>query len=157
MLFSRSYLNNPRGFTIVELLIVIVVIAILAGITVVAYNGIRARAIDSQSASEFNSIQKALENFYSINGRYPDNSEMNGANGPTTLGLDMNTMSSNINPAQGFSTCNSSSANGRYCYIPGVSSGGSCYAGDICVTYNINYMTINNPTQINLVNKQGKL
>lgn len=33
-----------RGFTIVELLIVIVVIAILAAITVVAYNGIQQRA-----------------------------------------------------------------------------------------------------------------
>ena len=33
-----------RGFTIVELLIVIVVIAILASITIVAFNGIQARA-----------------------------------------------------------------------------------------------------------------
>ncbi|MCD8561836.1 prepilin-type N-terminal cleavage/methylation domain-containing protein [Candidatus Saccharibacteria bacterium] len=33
-----------RGFTIVELLIVIVVIATLAAITLVAYNGIRERA-----------------------------------------------------------------------------------------------------------------
>ena len=33
-----------RGFTIVELLIVIVVIAILAAITIVAYNGIQQRA-----------------------------------------------------------------------------------------------------------------
>lgn len=43
-----------RGFTIVELLIVIVVIAILAAITVVAYNGIqnRARASGAQAAAE---------------------------------------------------------------------------------------------------------
>lgn len=32
--------SNSRGFTIVELLIVIVVIGILAAITIVAYNGI---------------------------------------------------------------------------------------------------------------------
>jgi len=32
--------SKPYGFTIVELLIVIVVIAILAAISVVAYNGI---------------------------------------------------------------------------------------------------------------------
>ena len=37
-------MNARRGFTIVELLIVIVVIAILAGIVIVAYNGIQQRA-----------------------------------------------------------------------------------------------------------------
>ena len=37
-------MKKDRGFTIVELLIVIVVIAILAAITIVAYSGITARA-----------------------------------------------------------------------------------------------------------------
>ncbi|VXB67549.1 prepilin-type N-terminal cleavage/methylation domain-containing protein [Frigoribacterium sp. 9N] len=36
--------TTTRGFTIVELLIVIVVVAILAAITAVAYNGIQNRA-----------------------------------------------------------------------------------------------------------------
>ena len=33
--------RNSKGFTIVELLIVIVVIAILAALTIVAFNGIQ--------------------------------------------------------------------------------------------------------------------
>lgn len=49
-----------RGFTIVELLIVVVIIAILAAVTVVAYNGVRARAQAAQIADEFKTIEKAL-------------------------------------------------------------------------------------------------
>ena len=43
--------KNTRGFTIVELLIVIVVIAILAAITIVGYNGITQNANSSAAAS----------------------------------------------------------------------------------------------------------
>lgn len=39
---------DRRGFTIVELLIVIVVIAILAAISIVAYNTVAAKARDAQ-------------------------------------------------------------------------------------------------------------
>ncbi|MHB1008167.1 MAG: type II secretion system protein [Propionibacteriaceae bacterium] len=52
--------SNRRGFTIVELLIVVVVIAILAAITVVAFNGIQQRARDSVRADDLATIKKAL-------------------------------------------------------------------------------------------------
>jgi len=51
---------SSRGFTIVELLIVIVVIAILAAISIVAYNGIQARANDSKMRAGVNQFEKAL-------------------------------------------------------------------------------------------------
>lgn len=70
----RSKHNPARGFTIIELLIVIVVIAILAAITIVAYNGIQQRARDSQRKSDVATIQKALELYYLDNGFYPPGS-----------------------------------------------------------------------------------
>lgn len=53
--------KHTRGFTIVELLIVIVVIAILASISVVAYNGIRSRAESSAIKAEMVQLQKKIQ------------------------------------------------------------------------------------------------
>jgi prepilin-type N-terminal cleavage/methylation domain-containing protein len=66
----RSLLRQ-QGFTIVELLIVIVVIAILAAITIVAYNGIQARAKDSRVQSDIQSVAKRIELYAVENGSYP--------------------------------------------------------------------------------------
>ncbi len=62
--------TKARGFTIVELLIVIVVIAILAAITIVAYNGIQNRAKTSSGQSAANSVIKKLEAINAIKGSY---------------------------------------------------------------------------------------
>lgn len=63
--------KSTSGFTIVELLIVIVVIAILATIAVVAYNGVQARAQDSKRISDLKVIAKALELHKVNTGSYP--------------------------------------------------------------------------------------
>ena len=49
-----------HGFTIVELLVVIVVIGILAAISMVAYNGIANRAIDSKMTSTADALKKKV-------------------------------------------------------------------------------------------------
>ena len=59
------------GFTIVELLIVIVVIGILAAITVVAYNGIQIRARDNIRKSDIAVLVKAIELFRTDYGEAP--------------------------------------------------------------------------------------
>lgn len=59
------------GFTIVELLIVIVVIGILAAITIVAFNGVQGRARDTQRISAIDDIRKALELYKADYGVYP--------------------------------------------------------------------------------------
>lgn len=53
--------KSTSGFTIVELLIVIVVIGILAAITIVAYNGVQSRAQDTSVQSDLRNIAKKLE------------------------------------------------------------------------------------------------
>ena len=58
------------GFTIVELLIVIVVIAILAAVSTVAYNGVRSRADDAHRVSDVDAVKKFLEMYHIDNGHY---------------------------------------------------------------------------------------
>ena len=64
---------TKKAFTIVELLIVIVVIAILAAISIVAYNGIQSRARVSALHSELSQAfkQLELEKINDSNGHYP--------------------------------------------------------------------------------------
>lgn len=60
-----AWARKQTGFTIVELLIVIVVIAILAAITLVTYTGVQTRAKDSQMASAMNAYVKGVALYYS--------------------------------------------------------------------------------------------
>lgn len=66
-----QWAQKQKGFTIVELLIVIVVIAILAAITIVAYTGISERARFSAMRSDLAAINKAIQLYYADNGSYP--------------------------------------------------------------------------------------
>lgn len=59
MMKSVSRVLN-RGFTIVELLVVIVVIAILVAITIVAYNNFTYRAQRSAALAELNQLKKTI-------------------------------------------------------------------------------------------------
>jgi len=63
--------KKQTGFTIVELLIVIVVIGILAAITIVAYNGVQANAKDASLKTTIEQLQKAVELYNAQYGNYP--------------------------------------------------------------------------------------
>ena len=60
------------GFTIVELLIVIVVIGILAAITTVAYNGIQQRANNVQRIAAAEQWIKAIKAYVAVNQKFPN-------------------------------------------------------------------------------------
>jgi len=60
-----------KGFTIVELLIVIVVIGILAAITMVSYNGIQNRSKTAAGQQLANSVSKKVQAYYTVESDYP--------------------------------------------------------------------------------------
>lgn len=57
---KRARITLREGFTIVELLIVIVVIAILAAITIVSYNGITNKANDTAVQNDLDTLRKKV-------------------------------------------------------------------------------------------------
>jgi type II secretion system protein G len=72
VMFHRvTYPTRRQGFTIVELLIVIVVIGILAAITIVSYNGVQNRAYDVSVQNDLVQMTDALMENEIQTGEYP--------------------------------------------------------------------------------------
>lgn len=84
---------KKRGFTIVELLVVIVVIGILAAITIVAYTGVSQKAIAASLQSDLDGAKKQLEIYKVQNESYPGS--INYCPIPTSGNLCLKTSSGN--------------------------------------------------------------
>jgi len=98
---SMSSIMPPKrtGFTIVELLIVIVVIGVIAAITVVAFSGVQARARDTARKNDLAQLSKATKLYAVDNGDY---AEVNcGASGNGWLVADYD----GAGPALPINTC----------------------------------------------------
>jgi serine/threonine protein kinase, bacterial len=68
-----------NGFTIVELLVVIVAIGILATIGIVAYNGVTAQAIETSMKSDLQSSSSQLAQTFKNQSTYPQTTALNAS------------------------------------------------------------------------------
>lgn len=66
-----SLKNKQSGFTLVELLIVIVVIGILAALVITTFAGVQQRARNAERQTDLNAVAGQLEAYYASSGTYP--------------------------------------------------------------------------------------
>lgn len=71
--------NKSIGFTLIELMVVISILAILVAIGVTSYSTIRKNSRDSIRKSDLHSIQNALEQYYGKNETYTTISTLSDA------------------------------------------------------------------------------
>jgi prepilin-type N-terminal cleavage/methylation domain-containing protein len=136
-----SLKKRNQGFTIVELLIVIVVIGILALLVITTYSGIQQKARNSKRSSDIKSLQTQLEAFFSQNGYYPSRADMNNDTATwfstNMKSLDKNAMVDPSNPTQSNDFVASPAAK-VYSYDVLNSSDTSCEADDTtCAKYTL--------------------
>jgi len=71
MIKDLRFKNKTKGFTLVELLVVISIIGVLTTLLMVNFVGTRERASDSQKIQNLNSLKNALRMYYNDNQAYP--------------------------------------------------------------------------------------
>jgi len=90
-----SLQRKEQGFTIIELLIVIIVIGILATLVITTFSGIQRNARNRTREADINALHSQIEYYYGQNGNYPTLANINDATWRTSnmQGLDAGALS----------------------------------------------------------------
>ena len=124
--------RTQQGFTIVELLIVIVVIGILAALVITTYSGIQQKGRNTERTTDLKAVQGQLEAYYASNGRYPTTTDL-GSTSASNLtfikasmkGLDPDALRDPKGAANDFSLAATATVN-KYAYAPDDGTGAAC-------------------------------
>lgn len=113
--FLPKSAKNPQGFTLVELLVVVSIIAILAVVGLTVFGSVQKNARDVRRQSDIEAIAKAMETNYSeTTGRY--------------VNLAASMFSGGVIPTDPLS--GSSNCGARPCKYCSRSAAGECLVGD---------------------------
>lgn len=120
-----SLKQKQQGFTIVELLIVIVVIGILAALVVTTFTGIQQRARNTERQTDIKAIHGQVEAYYAQNGRYPTLANLNDSTfrNNNMKGLDEDALR---DPKGTAATLAGAPAANVYSYAVTATGGGAC-------------------------------
>ncbi len=129
-----SLKRKQSGFTIVELLIVIVVIGILAAIVITTFTGVQKKGRDADRKSDINSIYSQVEVYFAENAKYPSLAQLNNATfrSASLKGLSNDALADPSNAGTVAVTGTTPAANSgtfQYAYVVTATGGGACDNG----------------------------
>ena len=104
--------KKQQGFTIIELLIVIVVIGILAALVITTFAGIQQRGRDTSRQNDIRILHQHAEAYYAEEGHYPTLDQFNARGGVD--GLDADT----LQDPNGSVNLQGEAGDNQYAYIP---------------------------------------
>lgn len=122
-------LKNTKGFTIVELVIVIIIIGILATLVIITFTGMNQNARNTKRQTDVNAVVNHVQAFYAQYAFYPTQADLTstGAGGfvPTYMkGLDPKAL---LDPKQnGTGAIGTSVSAAQYGYTASASGTGTC-------------------------------
>lgn len=144
-MFSLKNQRNGRssGFTIVELLIVIVVIGILATLVIVTFNGIQQKGRNSQRQTDLKAVQSHISAFYADKGYYPTAAQLQSSTwvGTNLKGLDAEALR-DPKQASGSTIGDTTATANQYGYVVQTETNTSCATtgtddGPTCAKYTL--------------------
>jgi len=141
--------NNQQGFTIIEMLIVVLIIGILATLVIVTYSGIQLKNRDSKRRNDIEAIAMQLEAYNASHGAYPALAELSNA---SWVQKNLKNLSSDHLQAPGSKNSDSISATlstSSYQYIPGPI--GCTTAKATCSTFTLTAKPESNNAQLLVV------
>lgn len=127
--FGMKYYNAKKGFTLIEILVVVTIIGILASITLLGLGPARRSAQDARRIADIRQMQTALEVFYNRCGKYPPvvpsadtvaaaqtaYTTMAGGSAAGCTGLELSNVPNDANPAKLYGYAAATGSNGdRY-------------------------------------------
>lgn len=134
-----SLKRKQSGFTIVELLIVIVVIGILAALVVTTFSGIQRKARNTERETDIKAVHGQLEAYYAQNNSYPALAQVQDATwrGTNLKGLDAEALK-DPKAASGQDTPSATGSGTQYKYAPVSATDGACTtAANDCTKYEL--------------------
>lgn len=135
-----SLKRKQSGFTIVELLIVIIVIGILAGLVLVTFTGVQQKARNTERQTDIKAVASHLETYNAANGLYPTFANLNDLTWvqANLKGLDKEALR---DPKGSLYTFAATSTSQQYGYAPTKDDGSACdnTTGNECSKFTLTY------------------